>query len=164
MPVYKSKLNEPQTIYVDMTFLPGKDKSVLRYVNLDKYPFLEKISDDPFTPDRVIFNSVNSAGISSLQDFYRSITLRVVDGDSPVAVGSTVDISILSGDTDDINDFIILSELQFTKKVIISDVSLWGSDINLIKNVEANAFKFYYVAITSISVDAPVTIYVKSIY
>lgn len=161
MPTYKSKSNEPKTVYVDMTFRPGEEQEVKRYVNLDAYPFLEKVSDAPFVPDKLIFNDVNVVALSPMYDFYRSVTLRVIGPGA--AAGNTVNVAVLAGDTDNINDFIILKELLFTKKDIGSGVALWGSDICTVVNVEANAFKFYYVAITAITVTAPIKIYAKTI-
>lgn len=163
MPVYKSNANEPKTIYVDMTFRPGEEKTVKRYVNLDEYPFLTKVSDEPFQEDKLIFDAVNAVGISPLQDFYRSITLRVTDEAPGSGAGNTVSISILAGDTDDINKFIILKDIVFTKKEIASGVNLWGFDTNVIENVQFNAFKFYYIAITAITVNAPIKIYAKTV-
>jgi len=163
MPVYKLKSNVPETIYFDQVFLPGIETASKRYINLTKYPNLKKISDEPFQQDLMIFDDVTAVGQSGLNDFYRSIVLRVVDGVPGSGAGETVNASILAGDTDNIKDFIIFRELVFTKKTVLAGISLWGSNANRIENVETNAFKFYYVVITSISVTAPIKIYAKTI-
>jgi len=161
MPTYKSKKNEPVTIYVDMTFRPGVERETTRYINTDRYPFLEKVSDAPYQPNRLLHDDVNAVAMSDMQDFYRSITLRVTGKDA--AIGNTVNVAILVGDTDNIEDFIIFKEMLFTKKDVGAGIALWGSDVCTVKNVEANAFKFYYVAITAITVTAPVKVYAKTV-
>jgi len=164
MPTYRSRSNTPQTVYYDQTFLPGKDVISKRYINLERYDFLTKISDEPFVQDILVHDAVNAAAISRLYDFYRSITLRL--SDDGASDGNTVNVAVLAGDTDNINDFMILGESTFTKTLIGTGISSWGSDSGLtIDNIKLNAYKFFYVAITSITLQsgATVNLYIKSI-
>lgn len=159
MPTYKSKSNKPEIIYYDQTFLPGVETVSERYINLIRYPFLVKISDEPYEAGRVVLGPITAAAISEMQDFYRSIVVQI--SDDGCNAGDVVTVNIIAGDTDNINDFVVISEMTFTLKNVATGVDVWSTPIVVVDNVELQPFKFYFIAVTALSVAGTVTIKVK---
>ncbi len=162
MPSYKSKSNVFQVVYFDQKFLPGVVTPSNRFINLDRYPFLEKVSDDPFKKDILLLDDIQAPAISSMQDFVKTIMLRITDDGA--SDGDSVTIAFILGDTDNIKDFTIIKEKTFKRKKVTDTVSLWHAEDST--QEEWNwplQFAFYYIAVTAITVSAPIKIYAKSI-
>jgi len=162
MPKYKSKSNKTEVIYYDQKFLPGVETESKRYINLNRYPFLEKISETPYKNDILLLDNINAPAISSMQDFVKTIMLRITDENA--TDGDSVTVAFILGDTDNIKDFTIIKEKTFKRKKVTDTVSLWHAEDST--QEEWNwplQFLFYYIAVTAISVTAPIKIYSRSI-
>ncbi len=161
MPTYKSKSNKTEVIYYDRNFLPGIETVSKRYINLDRYPFLMKVSDSPYKGDILLLNDIESPAISSRQDMIRDLMFYVAD--DAASDGDTLTVAVIIGDTDDIKQSFILKTIDFERIKISDTLSLWkGSCTHEEWGWPIQAL-FYHIAVITINVSAPIKIYAKSI-
>lgn len=176
MPTYINRTNDIIAGY-DYSFPPHVEITTKYFLNLDLFPGLKKISNDPPIPrdfELVLVNQSAAGNMSDLRSFYQSLLIKVEDGSSAPSNGSTADIYVFGSYTDDVNDCNLLTlPIRFTKfqpkDPDGSTLNKWAPtiasgfhDSNLILNIQRDRYMFCTVAVKAVS-NGSVNVYVKDI-
>lgn len=180
MPIYRSTLNEPRDV-AGVHFGPCQTKEIKRYVALDKYPFLVKLSEDPPIDSRTILLLEYSGGnpINVIPGMFTLDTrksLIVKDGPNPAPVGSKLRLQYLWGETDNLLTFVPYhADIEFERREVTYDgnsVGIWSmsnvSSEDVINEFpyprHSVIFPFYSVVVTAGGFTGDVMVYSKSIH
>ena len=164
MPTY---LNMSHTVeFADpYTFEPNKEQITATYLSTTLYPNLKLISDEPLPKKtfKLVLDNVNSiTDVSEVFDLNRKIVLNVRDReDGLCAAGDRVTLTIFGGDSPYPEQFSHISSCEFERMAYGN--GLWSclSNNNLTSNLAG--FKFYLIAVTSISISGYIDVYKKDI-
>lgn len=159
MPIYKSVSNKPEIIYNNIILNPGVETIISRYINLNTYPFLIKISDTPYINELILLQDINSSCISTIQDFEKSVNVRMTD--SGCNIGDTVKLGIILGNTDNIVDFILVKTLIFKLITVSPGINIWECNEPIIKFLEYTNYKFYCISVIDINISGAITVHVN---
>lgn len=180
MPTYVLNQTSPKTIQ-DITFMPGDPVKTLRYLNLNDYPELKKISDEPmnYNSRKLIFNNITeSTPMSQIITLDNRKVIEIVDGDVPCLDGDVVDIRIFMGHTDDQSQFVPYRDLfrfiHISQKIFTGEIySYWyplKEEEN--RNYEDNliptshwpiGYPFFSLAVVDSVISGSITVYLRDI-
>ena len=177
MPTYKNITTSVIPAY-DYSFPPQQELETKYYFNLNLWPGLRKVSDDPPIPrdfTLVLTNQAAAGNMCDIRSFYQSLLIKVEDGTSTPNNGSTAEIYVFGSYTDNIADFnLVCLPVKFTKfqpkDPDGTTLNLWAPtpgvgyvDSNLVVNIPRDRYMFCAVAVKAIS-HGSINVFVKDIY
>ncbi len=108
MPTYRSNSNKTNSAFGIM-FRPREEIALQQYINLDDYPWLVKLSDNPpiKIQSKLVFeNFTDKTKMSPIFTFGNKFTIEVRDGDVANTDDGIIDIRVFMGHTDNQVDFV----------------------------------------------------------
>lgn len=180
MPTYVSNSNERKSAS-GVSFTPGQRVTLNRYLNLNDYPWLEKMSDMPLinSQAKIVFDGVNDVTkMSPIYTLDNKKVLEIKDGENPNTDGDSISIRIFMGHTDDQIDFVPYKGLFKFVRITQADVNgvkypFWYSvneesgyeyEENLIPDPHWPVpYPFFSIAIVTASLGGNVNVYIRDV-
>jgi len=168
MPTYVNRSNQIITPLRSQQLRPNDTLELPYYLSLHEHPELEKLSDSPpiSTQFTDIFTDINSTtNLSQIYTFSNRVHFKVIDGSTGSnSDGNTVTITIFGGDTDNQADWDYITTNTFTRQSYTdydgNSIHLWDIFVypDLTSNPQRHPYRFWSVAVTSISVGGSITL------
>lgn len=181
MPTYVSNSNTRKSAS-GVSFNPGQEVQLNRYLNLNDYPWLVKVSDLPEIKSQanLIFSNASTAtNMSSIYTLDNKKIIEIRDGEGSNVDGDSVELRIFMGHTDDQADFVPYKDVMKFVRITQADVNgtkypFWypvneasgGEDYeeNLIPDPHWPVpYPFFSIAVVAASLGGSVNIYTRDI-
>lgn len=180
MPTYILNESKPKSIQ-GITFLPGQEIKLNRYLNLNDYPEVSKVSNspEPLISQHLIFENITTiTNMSPILTLDNRKCIEIFDGDSPGADGDIVDIRVFMGDTDDQSRFVpyrdIFRFIRVTQKSVDEESYAYWYPLKeaVNRNYEENlipssewpvVYPFFSIAVINASLGGMVNIYLRDV-